>query len=86
MSQEDRDEYAAMYAWSPDPPMATDRQQAFIDLLILQKCLFEVDFTKKEFANRKLLDIKRAKKIIRKGVKRQKAIRAKKAWDDSHFQ
>lgn len=75
---DEREDWAAMHDWSNYEPRASDKQLLFIKDLEEQNCIFESDYRKKERAGA-LLSPKRADRLIKIGIKRQKENELQKA-------
>lgn len=83
--EDEREDWAAMYAWSYDLPMASGRQLSYIKDLERQKCLSESDYKKGERPEPGMMTAKRADILIRRGLKRQKEMKLQKAKEASCY-
>ena len=74
MSPEEKDNN---YVHTPSTDPATYRQLEYIVFLLWQKYLYEPDLTKREYADKRLVNIQRADELIKLGLYRIKMAKSK---------
>jgi len=80
MSPEEKDKN---YVHTPSTDPATYRQLEYIVFLLWKKYLYESDFTKSEYADKRLVNIQRADELIKLGLYRIKMARSKEEAETS---
>jgi len=82
---DDREDWAKMHDWSNFETPSSGSQDMLIKDLEEQKCILESDYKKSERGERRHLTAKRASRLIKRGLKRQKEIKLQKAKLDSCY-